>query len=62
MIRKYLLPQENMTVTAAETLIGSIHSGAKDYYNNPGEEAKKEDKKEEETSSESEPETSSETE
>jgi TRAP transporter TAXI family solute receptor len=49
-------------VTAAETLIGSIHSGAKDYYNNPGEEAKKEDKKEEETSSESEPETSSETE
>ena len=47
-------------VTASETLSGSIHSGARQYFENPGEEPKKNDKKDEaETSSESEAETSS---
>jgi TRAP transporter TAXI family solute receptor len=47
-------------VTASETLIGSIHSGARQYFENPGEEPKKNDKKDEaETSSESEAENSS---
>lgn len=46
--------EEINAVTAAETLIGSIHSGARQYYDNPGEEAeKKKDEKEEESSSES---------
>ena len=40
-------------VTASETLVGSIHSGARQYYDNPGEESKKSNKKEEEPSSES---------
>ncbi len=47
--------QDINAVTAAETLVGSIHSGARQYFDNPGEENKKEDKKdEEEASSESE--------
>lgn len=44
-------------VTAAETLVGSIHSGAKQYYDNPGAESDKKEKEEipeEETSSEAE--------
>ena len=40
-------------VTASETSVGSIHSGARQYYENPGEAPKKNDKKDEETSSES---------
>ena len=40
-------------VTASETSVGSIHSGARQYYENPGESPKKNDKKDEETSSES---------
>lgn len=39
------------TVTASETLVGSIHSGARQYYENPGEEIKNEVKEEEKTSS-----------
>ncbi len=55
--------QDINAVTAAETLIGSIHSGAKQYFENPGEAPKKNDKKEEnETSSQTETESSSETE
>lgn len=42
-------------VTAAETLVGSIHSGAKQYFENPAEETKQEsDKSSEEVSSETE--------
>ena len=40
-------------VTASETSVGSIHSGARQYYENPGEAPKKNDKKDEESSSES---------
>ena len=42
-------------VTASETLVGSIHSGAKQYFEAPAEETKKDSKKEnEEASSEAE--------
>ncbi len=43
--------QDINAVTAAETLVGSIHSGAKQYFDNP-EESPKGDVKEDETSSE----------
>ncbi len=38
--------EEINAVTASETLIGSIHSGARQYYENPDEETKKNDKEE----------------
>ena len=49
-------------VTASETLVGSIHSGARQYYDNISSGGNKNNKKDESSSSESEAETSSEAE
>ena len=46
--------EEINSVTAAETAVGSIHSGARQYFENPGEESKKKDEEESSSGSSSE--------